>query len=97
MLIKNIEGNKKNSNGFIYPQYDNNCISNIPNAILNAFDVKSQKTKSPLEAAVKETESKKITKVVLLVIDGFGFNQFLNHYKENRFLANLTNKAKYFR
>lgn len=96
MLIKNIEGNKKNSNGFIYPQYDNNCISNIPNAILNAFDVKSQKTKSPLEAAVKETESKKITKVVLLVIDGFGFNQFLNHYKENRFLANLTNRGKVF-
>jgi hypothetical protein len=35
-----------------------------------------------------------VNKVVLLVIDGFGFKQFLNHLKENRFLVNLVDKGE---
>ena len=37
-----------------------------------------------------------INKVVLLVIDGFGFKQFINHLKENRFLTTLTNQGEVY-
>lgn len=33
---------------------------------------------------------------MLLVIDGFGFDQFLSYYKDNRFLTKLANKGEVF-
>jgi predicted AlkP superfamily pyrophosphatase or phosphodiesterase len=82
------------NNNFIYPQYKKNCISNIPNAILNFFDAVNEKSTSPLAYKISKVSPEKINKVVLLVIDGFGFNQFINYYKENPFLANLTNNGE---
>jgi predicted AlkP superfamily pyrophosphatase or phosphodiesterase len=50
---------------------------------------------SPIIERLK-IDPKNLNKVVLLVIDGFGFNQFLNHYKQNQFLTNLTNAGEVF-
>lgn len=95
MIVDYAESIKKSTNtNFIYPQYNNNCISNIPNAILQFFDAEKEKIKSPLNDKIEKVSSEKINKVVLLVIDGFGFNQFLNYQKENSFLANLTSKGE---
>jgi predicted AlkP superfamily pyrophosphatase or phosphodiesterase len=95
MLAECVESLKRSANSnFIYPQYKENCISNIPNAILNFFDVGNEKSTSPIENKISKFISEQINKVVLLVIDGFGFNQFLNYHKENRFLTNLTDKGE---
>jgi hypothetical protein len=59
--------------------------------ILHLFDIRNEKTKTRLENI---TLPEGINKVVLLVIDGFGFKQFLNHIKINRFLTKLTNKGE---
>ncbi|HSV49042.1 MAG TPA: alkaline phosphatase family protein [Candidatus Acidoferrales bacterium] len=79
--------------GFVYPQYKANCISNIPNTILQLLQTKGQS--SPLIERLK-LDTKNLNKVVLLVVDGFGFNKFLNHHKQNPFLTNLTNKGQVF-
>jgi predicted AlkP superfamily pyrophosphatase or phosphodiesterase len=50
---------------------------------------------SPIIERLK-IDPKNLNKVVLLVIDGFGFNQFLNHYKQNQFLTKLTNAGEVF-
>jgi len=92
MLVQQVEHLERRTNGnFVYPQYGQNCISEIPNLILHLFEARNEKTRSPLENI---TLPEGVNKVILLVIDGFGFKQFLNHLKENQFLSNLTNKGE---
>jgi predicted AlkP superfamily pyrophosphatase or phosphodiesterase len=94
MLLQQVESIEKKINGnFVYPQYDQNCISEIPNMILDLFEARKEKTKLRAE---NMTCSEGINKVVLLVIDGFGFKQFINHLDENRFLTNLTNQGEVY-
>jgi predicted AlkP superfamily pyrophosphatase or phosphodiesterase len=94
MSVQNVEVTKKNTNtDFTYPQYRNNCISNIPDTILQIFD-ENEKSKHPLENKKRENNVERIKKVVLIVIDGFGFNQFQKYQQDNQFLANLTNKGE---
>jgi hypothetical protein len=94
MLVQQFESVKEKTKGnFVYPQYDQSCISEIPNTILKLLKVANRKTKLPFENITKQDG---INKVVLLVIDGFGFKQFLNHLKDNRFLINLTNQGEVY-
>jgi predicted AlkP superfamily pyrophosphatase or phosphodiesterase len=94
MLVQQVESVEKKTNGnFVYPQYDQSCISEIPNMILNLFEARKEKTKLRSENL---TWSEGINKVVLLVIDGFGFKQFIKYHKENRFLTNLTNQGEVY-
>jgi predicted AlkP superfamily pyrophosphatase or phosphodiesterase len=94
MLVQQVESvEKKTNDNFVYPQYDQSCISEIPNMILNLFEARKEKTKLYSENI---TGSEEINKVVLLVIDGFGFRQFINHLKENQFLTNLTNQGEVY-
>ena len=76
---------------FVYPRYEENCISNIPGAILDLFGVKNER-KLPLE--IGKGVDGEASKVVLFVLDGFGYNQFLRYYRENKFLANLAEKGE---
>ncbi len=93
MQNENLKPTTTKNSDFTYPQYEKNCISNIPNLILNIFQTKNRKP-NPLKEHLKEVDCKKVNKVVLFVVDGFGYNQYLKHHKENRFLSNLTNKGK---
>ena len=77
---------------FLYPFYEKNCISNIPGTVLDLFDIKS-KRKLPIELS---TETENVNKVVLFVLDGFGYNQFLRYYKKTKLLANLAEKGNLF-
>lgn len=92
LLTEKIDASTANS-GFIYPEYKANCISNIPSAILNLMQ--AQKAQGPLTSRLK-VDQKGINKVVLLVVDGFGFNQFLKYQKQNRFLNSLTEQGEVF-
>ena len=94
MLVQQVKSvEKKINSNFVYPQYDQSCISEIPNMILNLFEAKKEKTK-PCSKIMTQPDG--INKVVLLVIDGFGFKQFLNQLKDNRFLSNLTNQGEVY-
>jgi hypothetical protein len=76
---------------FLYPCYEENCISNIPGTLLSLFGVNSELAKLPIMD--NGTEARK---VVLLVLDGFGYNQFLLYYKANNFLAKLAERTDVF-
>jgi len=80
-------------NDFLYPYYKQNCISNIPGTILDFFGVKT-KRKLPIE--IGQWSDGEVNKVVLFVLDGFGYNQFLRYHKEYKFLTNLAEKGKVF-
>ena len=97
MIVEYSDHLKKTTNSnFVYPQYNKNCISNIPNTILQHLNVQNGNSDAPLEKQIKKVNQGTANKVVLLVVDGFGFNQFLLHYKENRFLTNLTKEGEVF-
>jgi hypothetical protein len=83
------------SSGFVYPQYKTDCISNIPNTILRLFKTQKAKVNSLLTERLN-IDTKGVNKVVLLVVDGFGFNKFLDSYKQNPFLFNLTEAGSVF-
>lgn len=87
---------KQSSDGdFIYPYYEGNCISNIPGTILDLFNINNNKlSKLPIE--IDNQVKDEVDKVVLFVLDGFGYNQFLRYYKEHKFLAELAKKSKVF-
>ncbi|MGD6850961.1 MAG: alkaline phosphatase family protein [Candidatus Bathyarchaeia archaeon] len=94
MLIEQTQIRIKGENGNLhYPQYRDNCISNIPDLLLEIFNV--QKTAQPPKEEIAENICPEHNlKVILLVIDGFGFNQYLKHYKENQFLNKLATKGE---
>jgi len=76
---------------FLYPQYKQNCISNIPGTILDFFKIKN-KRKLPIE--INRWSNGEINKVVLFVLDGFGYSQLLRYHKEHKFLSNLVKKCE---
>jgi hypothetical protein len=78
---------------FLYPSYAKNCISNIPGTVLDLFDVQNKKSKLPIDL---DNGNGEVNKVVLFVLDGFGYNQFLRYYKDHKFLANLAEKGDVF-
>lgn len=83
---------KQNGNeDFLYPRYEDNCISNIPGTLLNLLNVKNGLPQLPIEVGTEE-----INKVVLIVFDGFGHNQFLRLYRNHKFLTRLTEKGEVY-
>ncbi len=78
---------------FLYPCYEENCISNIPGTILDLFGVNNKLSKLPI---VDNGINDEVNKVVLFVLDGFGYNQFLSYHKDNKFLAKLAEKSEVF-
>ncbi len=78
---------------FLYPRYNQNCICNIPGTILDLFDVNHNLPKLPMKI---NTEGDGTNKVVLFVLDGFGYNQFTRYHNEHKFLSSLAKKSEVF-
>ena len=76
---------------FLYPLYKKNCISNIPGTILKLFDINSER-KLPIDLHMDSD----VNKIVLFVLDGFGYNQFLNYYQKTQFLSNLVKNSNVY-
>lgn len=94
-MIHEVNDSIQNQDGtdFQYPRYDKNCISNIPGTILDLFGVNHNLSKLPIEL---NTEVNGVNKVVLFVLDGFGYDQFLRYHNEQKFLTSLAKKSDVF-
>ncbi|MDR2700571.1 MAG: alkaline phosphatase family protein [Nitrososphaerota archaeon] len=88
-----ITKNEKNNNNFTYPQYQNNNISNIPDLLKEIFELNNKTQNTQNKYITEKTATKQNKKVVLIIMDGFGYNQFLKHHKKNPFLTKLTNRG----
>ena len=97
MLVPQLQTQSQFATEFVYPKYDENCISQIPGTILKLFGIQKQNNNEALDDPLLKTVlPDRLSKIVLLVIDGFGFNQFLHIHKENTFLSNLVNKGEVY-
>ena len=68
----------------IIPEYSGKCISNITPTIASHFGTKINPINKNLKKALKDKKN-----IVLLVLDGFGYNYFMNNKKN----LNMFNKA----
>jgi len=97
--IKTKKEEKENTpHHFTYPQYQNNCISNIPDLIKEIYNINNNNNNKPSKNLHKHTTKKteieqNNKKVVLIVIDGLGYNQYLKQQQNDPLLTNLTNKG----
>jgi len=76
-----MEMKKLNSN-FIFPEYQDNCFSNIPSTVFNLFGIKTEKptvSKDYFENYV----NKGYKNIIVFLIDGLGFYQWKRY--ANRF------------
>jgi len=91
MILRDIERQiaAKQPEGFVYPQYDGYCFSNIPSAIQYLFGLKSN---SPLSVVLDKAgiQPGEDLTIVALLIDGFGYNQWLRYAEKYEFLRRFT-------
>jgi predicted AlkP superfamily pyrophosphatase or phosphodiesterase len=89
-IKKQIE--KRQQGEFIYPCYENYCFSNIPSAILYLFGLRKNSSFSGIldKAEITPANSKK---VVVLLIDGFGYKQLLKYAEKYVFLKRFNEKG----
>lgn len=93
-ILKFIESEKRKGD-FLFPFYDQYCFSKIPSIILNFFNAKT-KTTLPSKLIPEKNEFKETNKLILLIIDGFGYNQWLRYYKQNEFFSKLTLEGTFY-
>ena len=89
-IQKQLEKQKRGE--FLYPLYESYCLSNIPSAVLYSLGLRKT---SPLSGILDEAgiRPKKSRKVILLLVDAFGYNQWLRYAKQSGFLRRMTERA----
>lgn len=94
MLLKDIEQQvlKQQREGFVYPQYEGYCFSNIPAAVQYLFGLRTTSSLSPILDKAGITPVKR-RKVVALFLDGFGWSQCLRYTDRYEFLKRLTERG----
>lgn len=91
--IKQLIEKEKKKGEFIFPFYEKYCFSNIPSTILSLFGLNPKRTLLPGEVYESVLKGKKPLKVILLLIDGFGFNSWLKYSKDYEFFHLFNRKG----
>ena len=84
---------------WILPFYDELCLSNIPATLFDLFGLPARQAGLPARrsflAHIPEVvrKSPKNPKIVLLLLDGFGYDQWLSCYRRLPFLRAMTEKG----
>jgi predicted AlkP superfamily pyrophosphatase or phosphodiesterase len=91
--LENVIREQKKEGEFIYPFYEKYCFSNISSTILKFFGIKSEKPILPSEIYKDKVETENSNKIVLLLVDGFGYNQWLKYYKNYEFFDIFSQKG----
>lgn len=78
---------------FIYPSYKKYCFSNIPSTILRFLNVNVKRPILPAEIYKNEVAYENSNKIILLLIDGYGYNQWLRFYRKSEFFYEISQKG----
>lgn len=91
MFLKDVERlvAKSNDKNFIYPLYDGYSLPNVMNYVLENFKIKSN-GKSLDRSITKNLHFKNISKIVVILVDGLGYEMFKKNYKKCEFLDNFV-------
>lgn len=94
MILEDIEKQTgtPREDGFIYPQYDGYCFSNIPSAVQYLFGLRKTNPLSDIfhEAGITPSDRQK---VVTLLLDAFGWSQWMRYRDRFEFLSRLSDRG----
>ena len=79
---------------FIVPSYDDYCLSNVPGTILSIFGIKADRT-LPAKC-LDPIETADIRTVVLIVVDGLGYDMWSKRRSDAGFFGRMTEKGLVF-
>ncbi|MGC8710717.1 MAG: alkaline phosphatase family protein [Candidatus Micrarchaeia archaeon] len=93
MVSKKLADRFKKTDGFVYPRYNGFSLPNLSNTIMHLLGVAAGRPLSPTlyESVVGERKPKKI---ILFLLDGFGYKDWLKYYKHFAFFKALSEKGK---
>jgi len=91
--LKNIIEEENKVGNFIYPSYKKYCFSNIPSTILKFLDVKTKGSALSPKIYKNKVEYEDSNKIILLLIDGYGYNQWLKCYKKHEFFKEISQRG----
>lgn len=77
--------------GYVRPAYDGRSFWNVPATVGSVLGVDIGGT--PLASEVFTCETSAIETVVVVVVDGFGFEQYARHHADHEFFARLTDRT----
>ena len=75
--------------GFVTPDYDEYCITNIPATILETFGI-SHKNGNPLVNPELKSVLDGVNRVILLIVDSLGYQQMLNALTDHHSILNRS-------
>lgn len=91
--LESIIEKEKGNGDFIYPSYETFCVSNIPPTILKFFNIKTDRPELP-PSIYRDVEIGSSNKVVLFLIDGFGYDQWRHYSTTFDFLNIISEKER---
>jgi hypothetical protein len=77
--------------GYVCPDYDEYCFANVPSTVGSLLDVDIGRSTLPDD--VCETNSTDVDTVVVVLVDGFGFEQWDRHHVDHDFFERLTDRT----
>nr|WP_277504049.1 alkaline phosphatase family protein [Haladaptatus sp. DYSN1] len=76
--------------GFLFPDYDGFCFANVPDTVLSLFDAPTRRTLPDKAFAGVETDA---DHVVVLLLDGFGYEQWTRDQHKHSHLEALAEQG----
>ena len=84
----------KEKTEIILPRYQDYCFANLPLTILKLFGCRYPNPTLPQDAF---PDPQKYQRLILILLDAFGFQNFKNQQSQFRFLTNKQSFSSYFR
>lgn len=78
---------------FIPPAYDDFCLSNVPSMVTSLLEQESRKSTVLQEHFSKSIALESPVNIVLMVLDGFGFDAWLKRTSDGGFFQKVTEKG----
>ncbi|MDG6996471.1 MAG: alkaline phosphatase family protein [Nitrososphaerota archaeon] len=99
MLDRSIEKkltSKRFEGEFVIPSYDNYCLSSVPSTIASLLGLETSRPTLPLDYISGKLALGDLQNIVLLVIDGFGYDAWLRSISDGEFFQTVTEKGLVF-
>lgn len=93
MILKNIEQvvGRFSSGSTLRPLYNGYSLVNVPNTVIKILNKNSDAPGPILDNAImKNIETGSIKKVIMILIDGLGYEMFLDSYRNSEFFSRFV-------
>jgi hypothetical protein len=91
--LRNIIEEENKAGPFIYPSYEKYCFSNIPSTVLRFFNIKTGRPTLPSKIYRNKVEIEDSEKIILLLVDGYGYDQWIKYHKKHEFFREISQKG----